>query len=119
MIEDLYTGGLIKRYTKRPASLEHLTLADWAAWYDRETKSNVKPSTELDSDNLQLENTIDRLNDNTPPCENKTLTRTGKELRLALFQVRGFINKVSLRNIIVNLFCSLLLVEMKKKIQVW
>ena len=28
--EDIYTGHLIKRYTKWPASLEHLTLADWA-----------------------------------------------------------------------------------------
>lgn len=32
--EDIYTGNLIKRYTKRPVSLQHLTLADWAAWYD-------------------------------------------------------------------------------------
>ncbi|RMX53307.1 hypothetical protein pdam_00022790 [Pocillopora damicornis] len=30
--EDLNTGGLIERYTKHPASLEHLTPADWATW---------------------------------------------------------------------------------------
>lgn len=29
--EDIYGGGLIKRYTKRPPSLEKHTLADWAA----------------------------------------------------------------------------------------
>ena len=29
-----YVSGLIKRYTKRPAKLENVSLADWAAWYD-------------------------------------------------------------------------------------
>ena len=71
--EDLYTGGLIKRYTKRPVSLEHLTLADWAAWCDCKTKSYVRPSTELDTDNLPLENTIDDVNDDDDEhSENKT-----------------------------------------------
>ena len=32
--EAIYTGGLLQRYARRPANLEHLTLADWAAWYD-------------------------------------------------------------------------------------
>ncbi|CAH3156159.1 unnamed protein product [Pocillopora meandrina] len=32
--EEIYTGGLLKRYSKLPAKLEDLTLADWAAWYD-------------------------------------------------------------------------------------
>ena len=32
--EDLNTGGLIERYTKHPASLEHLTPVDWATWYN-------------------------------------------------------------------------------------
>ena len=32
--EDNYTSGLINSYSKCPAQLEHLTLADWAAWYD-------------------------------------------------------------------------------------
>ena len=41
--KDLYTGGLIKRYTKRPVSVEHVTITDWAVWYDCETKSYVKP----------------------------------------------------------------------------
>lgn len=27
--EDIYVGGLIKRYTTRSHKLEHLTLADW------------------------------------------------------------------------------------------
>jgi hypothetical protein len=31
---DVYASGLVKRYTKRPAKLETLSLADWAAWYD-------------------------------------------------------------------------------------
>ena len=32
--EDVYSTGLLQRYVNRTASLEHLTLADWAAWYD-------------------------------------------------------------------------------------
>ncbi|CAH3156632.1 unnamed protein product [Porites evermanni] len=32
--EDNYTSGLINSYSKCPAQLKHLTLADWAAWYD-------------------------------------------------------------------------------------
>jgi len=31
--EEIYTGGLLKRYCKHPPKLEHPTLADWAAWY--------------------------------------------------------------------------------------
>ena len=31
--EEIYASGLLDRYTKRPAKLKHLTLADWAAWY--------------------------------------------------------------------------------------
>ena len=42
--EDVYTTGLLQRYAKRTASLEHLTLADWAAWYDLSGKSYVKKS---------------------------------------------------------------------------
>ena len=61
--EDIYTGHLIKRYTKRPASLEHLTLADWAAWYDTDTKPYIKQSKELDSDSLLLEKAINEVND--------------------------------------------------------
>jgi hypothetical protein len=32
--DEVYASGLIKRYTKRPAKLENLSLADWAAWYN-------------------------------------------------------------------------------------
>lgn len=60
---DIYTGHLIKRYTKRPASLEHLTLADWAAWNDTDTKPYIKQSKELDSDSLLLETAINEVND--------------------------------------------------------
>ena len=28
----------MKRYTKRPTKLEHVSLADWAAWYDSRGK---------------------------------------------------------------------------------
>ena len=35
--EEIYEGGLIKRYTKRPKQLENITLADFVAWYDLST----------------------------------------------------------------------------------
>ena len=38
--EEVYKGGLLQRCAKRPFTLEHLTLADWPAWYD----SSGKPS---------------------------------------------------------------------------
>ena len=53
--EDIYTNGLIKRYTMRTSSLENITLADWAAWYDMCGKPYVKQSNELDVDNLLSE----------------------------------------------------------------
>ena len=56
--EEIYTGGLLKRYTKRPLSLEHVTLADWAAWYDSSGKPYVKKSYQVDIDNLPVETAI-------------------------------------------------------------
>jgi len=57
--EDIYTNGLLKRYSKRPARLEYLTLADWAAWYDKSGKAFVKSTNELDADGLPIETFID------------------------------------------------------------
>ena len=56
--EEIYTGGLLKRYSKCPARFEHLTLADWAAWYDSCGKPYAKQSNELDTDNLPVETSI-------------------------------------------------------------
>ena len=50
--EEVYTGGLLQRYAKRPFTLEHLTLADWAAWYDSSGKPYIKKSFQNDTDNL-------------------------------------------------------------------
>ena len=57
--EEIYTSGLLKRYCKRPAKLENLTLADWAAWYDHKGKPYIKQTNEVDVDGLPLENFID------------------------------------------------------------
>ena len=70
--EEIYTGGLLKRYIKRPLSLEHVTLADWAAWYDSTGKPYVKKSFEVDIDNLPVETSIDEQNDDDDydePCK--------------------------------------------------
>ena len=58
--KEIYTGGLLKRYSKRQAKLEDLTLADWAAaWYDFSGKPYVKPCNDLDIDGLPLESCIE------------------------------------------------------------
>lgn len=62
--DEIYASGLIKRYTKRPAKLENLSLADWAAWYDSHGKSYIKPRHELDIDNYPLETNTDDNDDN-------------------------------------------------------
>lgn len=55
--EDIDSGGLIKRYTKRQYCLENVTLADWAAWYDnRKLKFNhIQKCKNTDVDGLPLE----------------------------------------------------------------
>ena len=56
--DEIYVSGLIKRYTKRPAKLENVSLADWAAWYDSTGKPYIKQSRELDIDNSPLETNL-------------------------------------------------------------
>lgn len=70
--EEIYTSGLIKRYCKRPAKLESLTLADWAAWYDSSGKPYVKQTNELDVDGLPLESFIDDNQDDDDINNNKS-----------------------------------------------
>ena len=61
--DEVYASGLIKRYIKRPAKLENLSLADWAAWYDNTGKPYVKPSHKLDIDNYPLETNLCDINE--------------------------------------------------------
>ena len=51
--EEIHSGGLLKRYAERPASLQNATLADWAAWYDysKHFKKKTK-TTQVDLDNF-------------------------------------------------------------------
>jgi len=60
--EEIHTGGLLKRYTERPHTLDSVTLADWAAWYDVCHKLNKKKICKHDTDNLLQENLIDDKN---------------------------------------------------------
>ncbi len=85
--EDIESGGLIKRYTKRPSCLENVTLADWAAWYDYR-KSNIKNSQKsknTDVDGLPLEifdddnNEDDVSTDITSTNELKSFKKNQKE----------------------------------------
>ena len=71
--EDVYSTGLLQRYVNRTASLEHLTLADWAAWYDSCGKPYVRKSFINDLDNLPLETANDDENDDEL-CNENTIT---------------------------------------------
>ena len=78
--EDVYTTGLLQRYAKRPFSLEHLTLADWAAWYDSCRKPYVKKSFQNDADNLPLETANDDENDDEL-CDENTISKKHNKKR--------------------------------------
>lgn len=69
--EDIYTSGLIKRYTKCPAHLEQITLADYAAWYDSSCKQYVKQSIEVDTDSQPLETGTNDKNDDEYEVNNE------------------------------------------------
>ena len=78
--EDVYTTGLLQRYAKCPFSLEHVTLADWAAWYDSCGKPYVKKSFQKDADNLPLETANDDENDNEL-CDENTISKKHNKKR--------------------------------------
>ena len=78
--DEIYASGLIKRYIKRPASLENVSLADWAAWYDSTDKPYIKQSDELDIDNYPLETNLmddnDDDNEEKESCKQKNKKRS-------------------------------------------
>ena len=77
--EESYATCFLKRYTKRRASLEHVSLADWAAWYDScGIKPYIKKSYELDIDNLPLETNIND-NDDEEEEEQEELCKKQKK----------------------------------------
>ena len=87
--EEIYTCTrvLIKRYCKRPAKLEHLTLADWAA-YDCSRKACVKQISEVDVDGLPLESFIDDdQNDDDGLLTNKRSSKTKKRNKARIISV--------------------------------
>ena len=70
--EEIHSGGILKRYTERPASLENATLADWAAWYDSSSKYyNKKINTiQIDLDILPTESLVDDETNDDEVCDN-------------------------------------------------
>ena len=77
--EDIYTTGLLQRYVKRTSSLEHLTLANWTAWYDSCVKPYVKKSFLYDADKLPVETTNDDENDDELCDENAIADKKNKK----------------------------------------
>ncbi|CAB3987663.1 Hypothetical predicted protein [Paramuricea clavata] len=83
--DEIYASGLIKRYTKRPARLENVSLADWAAWYDSTGKPYIKPSRELDIDNYPLETNLSDNDENNE--EEESEQKNKKDLKPELFDL--------------------------------
>ena len=73
--EEIHFGGLLKRHSERHVSVENVTLADCAAWYDNSCdKLYRNNSTKLDIDGLPVETLDnDELCDdvNTVTCKSK------------------------------------------------
>ena len=72
--EEIHSGGLLKRYAERPALLQNVTLAGWAAWYDSSSKHYQKKSnaSQIDLDNLPTESLIDDETNDDYFCDNNT-----------------------------------------------
>ena len=83
--EEIYTGGLLKRYSKRPLRFEHVTLADWAAWYDSCGKPYAKQSNELDTDNLPVETYLTN-NDDDNESANKLPSKLKKRIKARIIR---------------------------------
>ena len=79
--EEIQSGGLLKRYTKRPECMQNITLADWAAWYDSCGKKGYrKTNKKCDVDNLLLENEEEE-NDDELLNDNPGVSTGSKELK--------------------------------------
>ena len=106
--EGVFSYGLLQRYAKRPLSLGHLTLADWAAWYESGGKPYIKKSFTNDTDNLPLvtvdsdENDDDLFDDN--PINSKNTKKRDQKPELP--EVFGIIVKKIQKNITRNQICS-------------
>ena len=80
--EEVHTSGLLNRYMQRSPSLENISLADWAAYYDSCQKPFTKKSRATDIDNLPLE-TLDNDENNDDELVEcvKEVTNIGKQVK--------------------------------------
>jgi hypothetical protein len=79
--EEIHSGGLLKRYVERPNILQHITLADWAAWYDTCGKTNYKRTNKkVDIDNLPVETQNENNDDELLDDENSSTSVSPKNL---------------------------------------
>ena len=115
--EEIHSGGLLKRYIERPASLQNVKLADWAAWYDSRRKHCERNTNKLDVDQLPLEvaddeNSDDDLYDNSE----KPTSKIKKRSKPRIIRSPGLTRNPTLKNTTENKSCFLHPGEMKKLI---
>ena len=125
--DEIHSGGLLKRYAERPASLQNATLADWAAWYDSSKHFKKKTKiTQIDLDNFPTESLIDEETNDDDVCDDNMTDksqakggikkRTNSRVIRSVSESVSIIVKLNQKNITVSLLCFLLLGEMKKLI---
>ena len=80
--EEVHASGLLNRCMQRSPSLESISLADWAAYYDSCQKPFTKKSRATDIDNLSLE-TLDNDENNDDELVEcvKEVTNPGKQVK--------------------------------------
>ena len=80
--EEVYASGLLNRYMQRSPSLENISLAHWAAYYDSCQKPFTKMSRATDIDNLPLEKLDNDENNDDELVECvKEVTNIGKQVK--------------------------------------
>ena len=92
--EEIYSGGLLKRYIKRPVTLQNVTLADWAAWYGSCHKHCEQNTKKLDVDQLPLETTDDENNGDLCDDSEKSISKIKKRSKARIIRSPWF-NKES------------------------
>ncbi|CAB4003373.1 Hypothetical predicted protein [Paramuricea clavata] len=72
--DEIYASGLIKRYTKRPAKLENVSLADWAAWYNSTDSDENYDLTASGTQNIERQDEDEGAQDHPEFNENYDLS---------------------------------------------
>ena len=76
--DEIHSGGILKQYAERRASLQNATLAELAAWYDSSKHFKKKTKiTQIDLENFPTESLIDEETNNNDVCDDNMTDKSG------------------------------------------